>query len=109
MSLFYYPKLVYNRSQKLWGHPLMELLLYRRGELLPPHYYFQAEAAMRIIFEYSGGYDLPPQSDPEMMHIVIARGRELIAYTAVISTTLEHQGTTYQCGGLSGVLTFPAF
>src|SRR6187431_1939662 len=80
--------------------------IYRMGELLPPHFYFQAEAAIRIIFEFSS--DIGSNSDPQMMHVLIASGRELIAYTGIICKTIEHQGATYKCYGLSGVLTFPA-
>jgi predicted GNAT family N-acyltransferase len=87
---------------------MAELHIYRHGELLPQHFYFQAEAAMRIVFEYSGDYDLAPESDPRMMHVLIGRGRELIAYAGIICTTIEHQGVAYKCYGLSGVLTFPA-
>jgi GNAT superfamily N-acetyltransferase len=43
-----------------------------------------------------------------MMHVLIAKGLELIAYAGVISTTLQHEGIAYCCYGLSGVLTFPA-
>ena len=87
---------------------MADLYVYRQGEHLPPHFYFQAEAAMHIIFEYSGDGDLEPESDPRMMHVVIGKTRELIAYAGIICTTIEHQGAAYKCYGLSGVLTFPA-
>jgi GNAT superfamily N-acetyltransferase len=88
---------------------MADLLIYRRGELLPPHFYYQVEAATRIIFEYTADYELDPQADEGMMHVLIAKGRELIAYTGIICTTIEHQGVVYKCYGLSGVLTFPVF
>src|SRR5690349_19409002 len=88
---------------------MADLHIYRKDELLPPHFYYQAQAAMRIIFEFSADYDLDPGADAGMMHVLIAKGRELIAYTGVISTTIQHEGVTYCCYGLSGVLTFPAF
>lgn len=88
---------------------MADLLVYRRGELLPPHFYYQAQAAMRIIFEYSDDEDLESQSDPQMMHMVIGKSRELIAYAGIICTAIEHQGIAYKCYGLTGVLTFPAF
>ncbi|MEO8606659.1 MAG: GNAT family N-acetyltransferase [Chloroflexota bacterium] len=88
---------------------MADLLTYRRGELLPPHFYFQAEAAMRIIFEESEGEELSPQPDPQRMYLLIAEGIKLIAHTGIICTMIEHQGATYKCYGLSGVFTFPAY
>jgi predicted acetyltransferase len=88
---------------------MADLHIYRRGELLPPHFYFQAEAAMRIIFEENEGDKVAPQSDPQRMVVLIADGIKLIAHVAIICTTIEHQGMTYKCYGLSGVFTFPAY
>jgi predicted GNAT family N-acyltransferase len=88
---------------------MTDLLIYRRGELMPPHYHYQVETALRIIFGEDEADDLPPQSDPEQIHILIVNGQKLIAYTGIICTTIEHQGITYKCCGLSGVLTFPAW
>lgn len=88
---------------------MADLLIYRCGELLPPHFYYQVQAATRIIFEYTADYELDPQTDDGMMHVLIARSRELIAYAGIICTTIGHQGVAYKCYGLSGVLTFPVF
>jgi predicted GNAT family N-acyltransferase len=88
---------------------MADLHVYRRGEFLPPHFYYQVQAATRIIFEYTADYELDPQADDGMMHVLVAKGHELIAYAGIICTTIEYQGVPYKCFGLSGVLTFPVF
>src|SRR5258706_16358807 len=88
---------------------MADVLIYRRGEALPPHFYYQAEAAMRIIFEEDEGEALTPQSDPQRIHVIIANGVKLIAHAAIICTTLQHQGAAYKCYGLRGVFTFTAY
>lgn len=87
---------------------MADLHIYRIGVLMPPHFYFQADAAMRLIFDDGEDYILAPQAETQMMHVVVADGLKLISYAGVISTMIEHQGIAYNCYGLSGVLTFPA-
>ena len=86
-----------------------QLHIYPTSADLPPAYYYQAQAFMRIVFGDLDDYDMDYGLEEEAQHIVVAQGKTLISYTAVIWTTLEFEGESYRCYGLSGVLTFPHF
>jgi GNAT superfamily N-acetyltransferase len=86
-----------------------ELHIYRSGAELPLHYYYQAQAFMRIVWGDLDNYDMDYGLQEEAQHVVVARGKTLISYAAVIWITLEFEGEHYRCYGLTGVMTYPHF
>lgn len=89
----------------------VELRTYAVGTPLPPHFYYQMEAFSRIVWGENpeDGHDLDTDLNISSHHFVIAQGKRLIAYASVSYVELELQGIRYLCGGLGGVMTFPAF
>lgn len=83
-----------------------QLMIYDK---IPEHFYYQAQAFSRIIWYDSDRYDIDLELDAPMTHIVLANGKSLISYAQVLSKTINHEGTVYNCYGISGMMTFPFF
>jgi GNAT superfamily N-acetyltransferase len=86
-----------------------ELHIYRSSAELPLHYYYQAQAFMRIVWGDLDDYDMDYGLQETPQHIVVARGKTLISYVGVLWLPLEFEGEHYRCYGLTGVLTYPHF
>lgn len=86
-----------------------DLKIYRNRSEIPDHFYYQAQAFSRIIWYDSDTYDIDLELDEPMIQIVLANGKSLISYAQVLSSEVVHEGISYQCRGLSGVMTFPFF
>jgi len=79
---------------------------------LPDHYAHQIRDFIRIhwfdIFQYDVhadaiGDDLKP------VYFVMVEEPALFSHAAAVTRSVKCNGQTYACGGLSGVLTYPAF
>lgn len=90
---------------------LPELHMYDIHDKFPPHFYYQVEAFSRIVWGENpeAEDDLDAGLDEPVQRFVVARGKRLISYASVCYVELELDGVRYHCGGVGGVMTFPAF
>jgi predicted acetyltransferase len=86
-----------------------ELLMYKTTAELPAHFYYQMEAFVRIEWVDGDFFDIDLGWLEEAAHFVVASGKKLISYASVVWVDIELNGESYKCGGLSSVMTFPAF
>jgi len=84
-------------------------MIYRNPSKIPDYFYYQAQAFSRIIWYDSDDYDIDLELNDPMTHIVLANGKSLISYAQILSKEVTHKDLSYQCYGLSGVLTYPFF
>ncbi len=79
---------------------------------LPDHFAHQIRDFIRIHWFDAFQYDLraPAVSDDlAPVYFVVAEEHALFSHAAVVTRSVECNGQTYSCGGLSAVLTYPAF
>ena len=79
---------------------------------LPDHYAHQIRDFIRIHWFDAFQYDVhaPAISDHwSPVYFVVADDPALFSHAAAVTHSVECNGQTYSCGGLSGVLTYPAF
>lgn len=87
----------------------MELNIYAGGDELPLPIYYQVQGFSRVVWWDGDGYNIDLGLEEPAIHVVLADGKLLISYAAIIWRDIQHDGIMYKCYGLSGVLTFPAF
>ena len=88
----------------------LEFHVYDFDEPLPLPLYYQVMAFSRIV--WGENPDVNTADDNQVRsecNFVFARDDLLIAHTALLSITLDFNGESYRCGGLAGVMTYPAF
>lgn len=81
-------------------------------ESLPPAYEHQIRSFYRMEWWDSYQTDInPPLGKPEYqpLNFVLVEADCLYGALQVTRTTIQHRGETYQCYGLGGVFTYPAF
>lgn len=79
---------------------------------LPDHFAHQIRDFIRIHWFDAFQYDLraPAVShDLKPVYFVVTEGPALFSHASVVTRSVECNGRTYACGGLSAVLTYPAF
>jgi GNAT superfamily N-acetyltransferase len=79
---------------------------------LPDHFAHQIRDFIRIHWFDAFQYDVhaPAVSDElAPVYFVVTDGPALFSHAAVVTRSVECNGHTYSCGGLSAVLTYPAF
>jgi predicted acetyltransferase len=79
---------------------------------LPDHFAHQIRDFIRIHWFDALQYDVraPAVSDDlSPVYFVLAEDPALFSHAAVVTRSVECNGQTYSCGGLSAVLTYPAF
>jgi predicted GNAT family N-acyltransferase len=88
---------------------MFQLHVYRISPEMPLHFYYQVQSFTRIFWVDGEQYDIEYGLTEPAMHVVLAKEKSLISYTAIIWREIELKGYSYKCYGLSGVMTFPAF
>lgn len=89
--------------------------IYPSDESLPEDIKLQALCFLRMV--YSEGFqganeerDWLHHASEQPIHIAITTPNRILAsYCAVVRKPLQHTGEVYNCWGLTGVLTYPAF
>jgi predicted acetyltransferase len=79
---------------------------------LPDHFAHQIRDFIRIHWFDAFQYDVraPAISDDlSPVYFVVAEDPALFSHAAAVTRSVECNGQTYSCGGLSAVLTYPAF
>ena len=79
---------------------------------LPDHFAHQIRDFIRIHWFDAFQYDVraPAVSDDlSPVYFVLAEDPALFSHAAAVTRSVECNGQTYSCGGLSAVLTYPAF
>jgi len=79
---------------------------------LPDHFAHQIRDFIRIHWFDAFQYDVyaPAMShDLRPVYFVVAEEPALFSHAAAVTRSVECNGQTYPCGGLSAVLTYPAF
>ena len=79
---------------------------------LPDHFAHQIRDFIRIHWFDAFQYDVraPAVSDDlSPVYFVVADDPALLSHAAAVTRSVECNGQTYACGGLSAVLTYPAF
>ena len=87
----------------------MDVQIFPSNTELPEYFYYQAMALGRVMWGESDEYNIDLGVAAPAQHLVIAQGKRLISYASIVRVPLEVNGTTYQCLGLGGVMTFPHF
>jgi len=88
---------------------MFDLHIYRTTAELPLHFYYQAQAFVRIFWVDGEDYNIDLGLQYQELHIVLAKDKSLVAYASVSVQDVQLAGVAYRCYGLSGVMTFPAF
>jgi predicted acetyltransferase len=79
---------------------------------LPDHFAHQIRDFIRIHWFDAFQYDVRAQAvsdDLSPVYFVLAEDPALFSHAAAVTRSVECNGQTYSCGGLSAVLTYPAF
>ncbi|HLA42527.1 MAG TPA: GNAT family N-acetyltransferase [Aggregatilineales bacterium] len=82
------------------------------NEDLPEHFKWQILDFVRIHWFDIFQYELYPHAMPDdwkPIYFIVAEEQALFSHAGVVTRTVECNGETYSCTGLSGVLTYPAF
>lgn len=91
---------------------MFDLHIYRDGATLPPHFYYQVQSFVRMLWYGGDNNDIDWElntTPSSSMYVVLANGKALISHVEVVCTMLELGGESYKCYGLSGVMTYPAY
>lgn len=86
-----------------------DLNIYLPGEEFPLHFYYQVQAFIRIFWVDGDDFDIDLGLHEPATRIVVAQGKSLIAYAAIVRRDIEIAGSTFVCAGLGDVMTYPAF
>ncbi|GEM_PF-3433182 len=86
-----------------------QLLIYRENELIPLHYYYQAQSFIRIFWADGDDHDINKSLQQPAIRIVLAKGKSLLSYATIVWRDIVIDEQPYHMLGLGDVMTFPSF
>ncbi len=87
-----------------------EIFIYRNSKEIPEHFYYQAQAFVRIFWSDGDEHDIDSGLkgiNSSSTHIVLAQGKSLLSYATIVQRIVGND--EYKLAGLGEVMTFPHF